>query len=54
MLCESVTRNVVKKPSNTCCAMVVFTTMKPMRLVAMKQTIESSDVVSKARTIMNL
>src|SRR5262249_37790407 len=54
MLCESVTRNVVKKPNSTCWASVVFTTMKPISNVAMKQTIESNAEVSKARTISRL
>ena len=51
MLCASVTRNVVKKPNNTCCASETLTTMKPIRSVMMKQTMESNAEVNNANTM---
>src|SRR5947207_15651258 len=51
MLCVNVTRNVVKKPKRTCCVRVVFTTMKPIKSVTMKHTMESRADVSRAKTM---
>lgn len=52
MLCESVTRNVVKKPNKVCCDSAgPPDIVNPITVVIMKQTIETNDAVSSAKTM---
>src|SRR6516165_1902431 len=51
MLCVRVTRNVVNSPKRTCCERPALGIVKPMISVAIKQTMEISADVSKAKTI---
>src|ERR1041385_2767208 len=51
MLCVRVTRNVVNRPKRTCCERPALGIVRPMIKVAIKQMMEMSAEVSKAKTI---
>ena len=54
MLCESVTMKVVKKPNNVCCDNAALVDIEnPITAVMIRQTIETNDAVSSAKTILS-